>query len=111
MKLANTLILGIVLLIPARAQGPGGPSSTLTQLAAIISKSAPRVPNFADGEVLTVASGAATLKNTPIAGSVHLYANGLRMMLGTDYTISGSTITFAAYTPQPGDLIQVDYRY
>ena len=41
-----------------------------------------------------------------------LYLNGLLMDQGLDYTVSGSTVTFAlASTPQPGDLLLASYRY
>lgn len=37
-----------------------------------------------------------TLSQLPVPGSVRLFLNGLLMALGTDYTISGQTITFTA---------------
>lgn len=54
-----------------------------------------------------------TLANTPTAGTVALYVNGLRMKSGSgnDYTISGSTITFeAGAIPLTGDVLQADYQ-
>lgn len=53
-----------------------------------------------------------TLANTPIAGSVALWLNGMRLYVGAgnDYTISGSTITFAD-APVSGDIILADYRF
>jgi hypothetical protein len=52
-----------------------------------------------------------TLANTPIpAASLLLYLNGLRLRLGVDYTLSGSTITMIAI-PQTGDNLVADYRY
>ncbi len=53
-----------------------------------------------------------TLANTPNPStSLALYRNGLRMMPGVDYTLSGSTITFAAAsTPQTGDILIASYR-
>jgi hypothetical protein len=50
-----------------------------------------------------------TLANTPVAGSVKVYQNGIRLKVTTDYTISGTTITFNT-PPTTGDLIVVDYR-
>lgn len=54
-----------------------------------------------------------TLANTPIAGTVRVHVNGLRQKVGTgsDYTISGATITFEAGTaiPVTGDQILCDY--
>lgn len=54
-----------------------------------------------------------TIANTPVAGSVHLYKNGLRQRpgAGADYTISGSTITFTAGNiPAGADTLLADYR-
>lgn len=58
-------------------------------------------------------NAAFTLADTPIAGSVHLYKNGIRQQVGAgnDYTIVTVTITFVAGNiPQTGDVILVDYR-
>lgn len=49
-----------------------------------------------------------TLAATPATGSVKVYLNGLRQTLTTDYTVSGSTITFVT-APLTGDIIRVDY--
>ena len=52
-----------------------------------------------------------TLANTP-SGSIDLYANGVLQKVGLDYTISGSTITFAgASIPQTGYLLAAGYSY
>lgn len=52
-----------------------------------------------------------TLAATPTAGSVHLYLNGLRLKLTTDYTISGTTITILAPNiPITGSTLLADYR-
>ena len=68
---------------------------------------------FVDGET---PSGAVndvntvyTLANTPVAGSVKVYLNGVRMKVTEDYTISGTTLTFST-APATGDNILVDYR-
>lgn len=53
-----------------------------------------------------------TLANTPKAGTVVLYRNGLRQQAGVaeNYTISGDTITFVAgQEPQTGEWIIADY--
>jgi hypothetical protein len=53
------------------------------------------------------------LANTPVAGSVKLYKNGLRMKegAGVDFTRATVTITFAAgQIPQTGDELVCDYR-
>jgi hypothetical protein len=57
-------------------------------------------------------NAAFTLANTPVAGTVQVYVNGVRMKsaAGNDYTISGTTITFlTGAIPQTGDAILCDY--
>lgn len=52
-----------------------------------------------------------TLANTPTAGSVHLYLNGIRQRAGgQDYSITDDTITFVT-APETGDILLADYRY
>lgn len=69
--------------------------------------------SFVDSEVPAGAVNSSnvtfTLANTPIAGSVKLYQNGIRLKLTADYTISGLTITFVT-APTTGDLLLADYR-
>lgn len=52
-----------------------------------------------------------TLANTPIAGSEHVYLNGVLQDsgAGNDYTISGSTITYLT-APLTGEKLRVSYR-
>lgn len=52
-----------------------------------------------------------TLANTPTAGSVTVFLNGLAQQpgAGNDYTISGGTVTFAA-APLTGEKVLVSYR-
>lgn len=50
-----------------------------------------------------------TLAQTPAAGSVHLFLNGLRQTLTVDYTIVGTAITFVNAPTIPGKLL-ADYR-
>ena len=50
-----------------------------------------------------------TLAYTPLTGSVKVCLNGLRLKVTTDYTITGSMITFIT-PPTTGDTIIVDYR-
>lgn len=53
-----------------------------------------------------------TLAHTPIAGTVAVYVDGVRMLDGSDYTISGAVITFqTGAIPETGDLVQADYQY
>lgn len=54
-----------------------------------------------------------TLSETPNpAASLKLFKNGTLLQQGADYTLSGSTITFArqSVTPQPGDSLYAYYR-
>lgn len=52
-----------------------------------------------------------TLLNVPVAGSEHVYVNGLLMNegIGNDYTISGNTITMLS-TLNVGEKLRVSYR-
>lgn len=71
--------------------------------------------NFVFGEtpsgLINGANAAYTLANTPTAGTVQVYKNGLRMNAGAgnDYTISGVTITFAS-APPLGSILLADYQ-
>lgn len=49
-----------------------------------------------------------TLAHIPAPGSTAVYRNGLRELLGTGYTVSGSELTFSA-APLSSDEITVDY--
>lgn len=65
------------------------------------------------GEAPTVTDGSAdvTLANTPTANTERVYLNGLRMLgQGNDYSIAGTTITFASNLAT-GDIIIVDYKH
>lgn len=70
---------------------------------------------FVDRETPTGAvngsNTAYTLANTPVAGSEHVYLNGLLQEpgAGNDYTIAGTAITYLS-APQTGDKIRVSYR-
>lgn len=73
-----------------------------------------RTAGFVDEEIPSGAVNGSnvtfTLANTPIAGSVKLYKNGIRMKQGgADYSISGLTITFVT-APATGDVLLADYR-
>ena len=73
-------------------------------------------PNFIDAELPAGAmdgiNTSFTLANAPSpAASLHLYRNGLLLEAGTDYSLSGSAITFvSAATPLPGDSLLASYR-
>jgi hypothetical protein len=51
-----------------------------------------------------------TLAETPVAGSEHVYLNGMRQAPTDDYTIAADVITFVD-PPDTGSHILVDYRY
>jgi len=55
-----------------------------------------------------------TLANTPIAGTVKVFLNGVRMEpgAGNDFTRSGDTLTMLTTSiPVSGDKLRVDYEY
>lgn len=49
-----------------------------------------------------------TLANTPTVGTETIFLNGLEQNITTDYTISGSTITYLV-APITGDILRVNY--
>ena len=51
-----------------------------------------------------------TTANAPKAGTLIVYEGGVRKLLTTDFTLSGSTITMT-YAPPSGSYLRVDYRY
>lgn len=65
------------------------------------------------GEAATFTAGtsSATIANTPLAGTLKVYRNGLRLCEGVsgDYTVSGTTITFADQL-EAGEIVLLDYR-
>lgn len=87
-----------------------------------ISTSALTNTNFVAKEVPTKQGGGTApdgtttiynLANTPVAGSEHVYVNGVLQNpgAGNDYTISAAAITFlTGAIPQTGDVILVSYR-
>ena len=62
---------------------------------------------------LNTTAETATLTQTPVAGSVRVYFNGLRLIegAGADYTISTNVVTFTSPGIQPNDVVTVDYKY
>jgi hypothetical protein len=52
-----------------------------------------------------------TLTQPPApAGSLSLFRNGIMQRAGTDYTLSGATVTFTPAAPQSGDVMVAFYR-
>lgn len=74
-----------------------------------------RLDSFVDAEDLTDdvdgTEDEFTLANTPVAGSEHVFLNGVRQRAGSgnDYTISGALITFTV-APAVDDNLVVGYR-
>lgn len=71
--------------------------------------------NFVDKEVpsgsINGSNTAYTLANTPVAGSEHVYLNGVLQEsgAGNDYTITGASITMLT-APLTGEKLRVSYR-
>lgn len=66
------------------------------------------IPEIPAG-VINGVNGTFTLSQTPVAGTLELFLNGLLQQNGVDYTLSGSTITHNL-PPQPGDWLFAVYR-
>jgi len=64
--------------------------------------------SFVDNETVAGSGTAFTLANTPTSGSVHLYGLGQRLVLTTDYSITGTSVTTVS-TWSAGDIV-ADYR-
>lgn len=68
---------------------------------------------FVDGEtpsgLVNDSNTVFTIASTPVTGSVKVFKNGMRQKVTSDYTISGTTITFVV-APETGDTLLVDYR-
>lgn len=73
--------------------------------------------NFADGEkpagLIDGSNALFTLQNSPApASSLKLYKNGMRLEAGSDFTLSGNSITYLpGQVPKVGDSHLADYRY
>lgn len=84
--------------------------------AAIAAAGGGAVLSFAENEVPSgVIDGLNpefVLANTPLAGSLKLYKNGMRLQEGSDFSLSGNTITYlSGQVPKVGDSHLADYRY
>lgn len=95
-----------------------GLSSAVTSLTAIVNGLSGGTSNiaFVDGETpsgaLNGTNAAFNLANTPSSAStLMVYRNGILLSNGVDYSLNGTTITFAAsQLPQASDILQVYYR-
>jgi len=65
---------------------------------------------YSELPLVTNGSANVTLANTPTNNSERVYLNGIRQAPGDDYTISGTTVTFASALIT-GDKVLVDYKY
>ena len=71
--------------------------------------------NFVDSETpsgsINGSNTAFTLANTPTSGTLKLYLNGVRLVVGAgnDYTLSGASITMTT-APVSGDSLIAEYR-
>ena len=74
----------------------------------------PTVHTYKANESLTVTgavgSKTATLANTPVAGTVIVYINGVAQVPSDDYTITGAVITFVGWNTENIDISSADYK-
>lgn len=76
----------------------------------------PGIEMFADQEVVNGACNGSnvtfTLSHPPSPQlSLLLNYNGLVLIQGVDFSLSGLTITFISFIPQTGDRLEAWYRY
>jgi hypothetical protein len=50
-----------------------------------------------------------TLAGAPMAGTLEVFRNGVRMRVGRDYTAAGKVVTFTAQPVVAGDLVVTRY--
>lgn len=72
-------------------------------------------PNFVGEEIPAGAidgvNNTFNLAFAPVAGSLFLFLNGMKMIRGTAFTLAGNVITFlAGWIPQVGDSLEAYYR-
>ena len=80
-------------------------------LTTISAPSAPGTAVYAENLSSQLPGSTLTLAHTPVAGTVRLYRGGARQIAsGTDYTISGVTITLVTGAVV-GEIIICDYNY
>lgn len=87
-------------------------SGSITLAVATGSTGVVTAPNYVVREAKAYqANGIYTLSNTPIAGTEHVYVNGVLQNAGSnDYAISGATITFqTGAVPESADIVLVSY--
>ena len=111
------LLIGSTGAAPVAASLTAGSGISITPGAGTITIAQTSTFTFVDEEVPSGTQNDVnvtfTLVNAPSpTSSLHLYVNGVRQKSGggNDYTLSGSTITFAI-APSAGDNLVADYRY
>ena len=50
-----------------------------------------------------------TLPSTPVSSSVRLYFNGQRLVRGTHFTVSGSSVTVVGFVPASRQGLEAEY--
>ena len=107
----NSVAQGLNLLISNLTNTVNNLSSTISGTTTITTTA-----NFVDAEIpggtINGANTTFTLANTPASASdVNLYRNGVLLINGVDFTMSGANITFmSAAAPQTGDALMAYYR-
>lgn len=111
------LLIGSTGAAPVAASLTAGSGISITPGAGTITIAQTSTFTFVDEEVPSGTQDDSnvtfTLANAPSpTSSLHLYVNGVRQKSGggNDYTLSGSTITFAV-APSASDNLVADYRY
>lgn len=86
-------------------------SAGVATAAATILKQASYVANETLTGTIDGANKIFTLANTPVAGTLEVFINGLLLKPTTDYTLSGTTVTLTAAVSAPvtGDWISSRY--
>ncbi len=87
-------------------------SVTIANIKSAVDDAHDHADNETPSGLINSANVTYTLANTPTAGTVKLFLNGLRQEAGSgkDFTISGGTITYTV-APESGDVLLVDYQY
>jgi hypothetical protein len=84
-------------------------STELDTDPAVLQYVAKIIENEIPGGSINGSNNSFTLANAPVAGTLKLYHNGLRLLPTTHFTLSGSTIT-TTFAPTTGDNLICDYR-
>lgn len=108
----NSLAQGLNLLISNLTNTVTNLSNTVSSLASGSSTNANFVDDETPGGTVNGVNTVFTLANTPAEPTeLLLYRNGILQANGTDYTLSGATITFyGSEPPQTGDELVAYYR-